>query len=259
MDYQTILFFVKNNVAWIRFNRPDKLNAMNAQMLAELDHAFAKCEQDDNIRVVILTGIKKAFIAGADIEQMAKGDVSVGHIITDSTMKMQERLADMSKPTIAAISGFALGGGLELALCCDFRLAADNAVLGLPEIKLGIIPGGGGTQRLPRLVGLGPATDLLFLGTMIKADRALSTGLVREVLPLDQLESKAEELAGQLAKMPAVALRACKTAMQAGLNTGLKEGLRIEAIAFSMLFGTQDQKEGMAAFIEKRQPTFVGK
>lgn len=259
MEYQNIIFSIRDNIAWIRFNRPDKLNAMNAQLLRELEKAIIECEENDDVRAIILTGSEKAFMAGADIGPLAKGDVSTGYGVAESTMKVQERLADLPKPTIAAISGYALGGGLEIALCCDFRLAAEGAVFGLPEITLGIIPGGGGTQRLPRLVGLGPATEMLMLGITIKADRALSIGLVKEIVALDQLEAKAEELAKQLAKIPACAMRACKTAMRAGLNTGLKEGLNIEKIAFSMLFGTFDQKEGMAAFMEKRKPKFLGK
>jgi enoyl-CoA hydratase len=174
-------------------------------------------------------------------------------------MRVQERIADLPKPTIAAISGYALGGGCELALCCDFRIAADNAVLGQPEITLGIIPGGGGTQRLPRLVGLGAATELIFTGEMIKADRAERIGLVSKVVPLDQLEPEAEALASKLMERPALALRAAKTALRKGLSTSLKEGLQIEQDLFSMLFGTEDQKEGMAAFLEKRKPIFKGK
>lgn len=259
MDYKTIIFSVKGNTAWIRFNRPDKLNAMNAQLIGELDWAVAECEENDDVRAIVLTGNEKAFIAGADIGPMVEADVRGGFKLAEFTMKMQERLADISKPTIAAIAGYALGAGLEVALCCDFRLAAENALLGLPEITLGIIPGGGGTQRLPRLVGLAPATEMLFLGKPIKAERALAIGLVKEVVPPDRLESKAEELAEELTKIPAVAMKACKTALRSGLNTGLKEGLRIEQTAFSMLFGTHDQKEGMSAFMEKRKPKYLGK
>lgn len=259
MEYQTIIFSVENNIAWIRFNRPDKLNAMNAQLISEIERAIAICEQDDEIRVIILTGNEKAFMAGADIGPAATADVKGGYQLGEDTMRMQECLADIPKPTIAAISGFALGAGLEVALCCDFRLAAENTVLGLPEITLGIIPGGGGTQRLPRLVGLGPATEMLMLGKTINSERALAIGLVSDVVPLDQVKPRAEELARQLAKIPVVAIKACKTALKTGLNSGLKEGLRIEQMAFSMLFGTHDQKEGMAAFMEKRKPKFLGK
>lgn len=153
MAYQNIIFVIKDHIAWIRFNRPKKLNAMNAQLIRELERAIIECEENVEVRVVILIGNEKAFIAGADVGPMAEADVNTAIQLVELTNRMQERLADLSKPTIAAISGYALGAGLEVALCCDFRLAAENAVLGLPEITLGIIPGGGGTQRLPRLVG----------------------------------------------------------------------------------------------------------
>ena len=259
MEQETVRLEVKEEIAWIRFHRPEKLNAMNSQVLADLAKALAFCEENDAVRSVVLTGNEKAFIAGADIWPYAQADVRTAHQMATFTLSVQERLADLPKPTIAAISGFALGGGLEIALCCDFRLAAENAVLGLPEITLGIIPGGGGTQRLPRLIGLGPATEMLFLGKSIGADKALSLGLVSGVYPQERLASEAESLAKRLAKIPPVALKACKIAMRSGLSMGLKEGLRTELAAFSMLFGTLDQKEGMAAFLEKRKAKFVGK
>lgn len=259
MDLKYINFKKRDGISWVQFNRPEKLNALNPDVLRDLDKAVDTCEEDDAIKVVVLHGNEKAFVAGADIENMAKGDIKSAFELTDLTMRVQERLADLPKPTIAAISGYALGGGCELALCCDFRIAADNAVLGQPEITLGIIPGGGGTQRLTRLVGLGPATELIFTGEMIKANKAEQIGLVSRVVPLDQLEGEAEALASKLMEMPALALRAAKTAMRKGLNTSLKEGLHIEQDLFCMLFGTEDQKEGMAAFLEKRKPLFQGR
>jgi enoyl-CoA hydratase len=259
MEQGTLLLDVRDEIAWIRFHRPEKLNAMNSQLLAELEKAVASCDERDDVRAVVLTGNEKAFIAGADIVPYAKANVDKALQMATFTMNVQERLADLSKPTIAAISGFALGGGLEIALCCDFRLAAENAVFGLPEITLGIIPGGGGTQRLPRLIGLGPATEMLLLGTTVKADKSLSLGLVSAVYPQKLLLSEAERLAKRLSKLPSVALKACKTAIRTGLSAGLKEGLRTEMIAFSMLFGTLDQKEGMIAFLEKRPPGFLNR
>jgi enoyl-CoA hydratase len=259
MGQATVLLDVKEEIAWIRFHRPEKLNAMNSQVLVDLEKAVVSCEESETVRSVVLTGNERAFIAGADIGPYAQADVNKALQMATFTMNVQERLAGLSKPTVAAISGFALGGGLEIALCCDFRLAAENAVLGLPEITLGIIPGGGGTQRLPRLIGLGPATEMLLLGGTIKADKALALGLVSGVYPQDRLLEEAEKLARRLAQIPAVALKACKTAMRTGLSAGLQEGLKTEMIAFSMLFGTLDQKEGMAAFLEKRKPKFVGK
>jgi enoyl-CoA hydratase len=259
VELKYIVFKKRGGIGWIQFNRPERLNAINPEVLADLETAVVNCEEDDSIRVVVFMGSDKAFVAGADIEHMAKGDIKSAYKLTDLTIRVQERIADLPKPTIAAISGYALGGGCELALCCDFRIAADNAVLGQPEITLGIIPGGGGTQRLPRLVGLGAATELIFTGEMIKADRAERIGLVNKVVPLDQLEPEAEALASKLMERPALALRAAKTALRKGLSTSLKEGLQIEQDLFSMLFGTEDQKEGMAAFLEKRKPIFKGK
>jgi enoyl-CoA hydratase len=259
VELKYIVFKKRGGIGWIQFNRPERLNAINPEVLADLETAVVNCEEDDSIRVVVFMGSDKAFVAGADIEHMAKGDIKSAYKLTDLTMRVQERIADLPKPTIAAISGYALGGGCELALCCDFRIAADNAVLGQPEITLGIIPGGGGTQRLPRLVGLGAATELIFTGEMIKADRAERIGLVSKVVPLDQLEPEAEALASKLMERPALALRAAKTALRKGLSTSLKEGLQIEQDLFSMLFGTEDQKEGMAAFLGKRKPLFIGR
>ena len=259
MELKYIVFKKRGGIGWIQFNRPERLNAINPEVLADLETAVVNCEEDDSIRVVVFMGSDKAFVAGADIEHMAKGDIKSAYKLTDLTMRVQERIADLPKPTIAAISGYALGGGCELALCCDFRIAADNAVFGQPEITLGIIPGGGGTQRLTRLVGLGPATELIFTGEMIKAEKAERIGLVVKVVPLDQLEQEAEALASKLMERPALALRAAKTAIRKGLNTSLKEGLHIEQDLFCLLFGTEDQKEGMAAFLKKRKPHFKGK
>lgn len=259
MDFKHIKFNTRDGIGWIQFNRPDKLNALNPDVLLDMESVLTECERNDAIKVVALKGHDKAFIAGADIKHMAEGDIPLAYALSDLTMRVQERLADLAKPTIAAISGYALGGGCEIALCCDFRIAADNAVLGFPEITLGIIPGGGGTQRLPRLVGLGPATELIFLGEMVKADRAERIGLVNKVVPLDQLETEVKALASKLMERPIWGLRAAKTAIRKGFNASLKEGLHIEQDLFCMLFGTQDKKEGMAAFLEKRKPNFIGR
>ncbi len=259
MELKYINYRDEAGIAWAQFNRPKKLNALNPDVFRDLEAVVAKCEEDDTIRVLILTGSEKAFVAGADIDVMAKGDIGVAHEITDQTMRVQGRLADLPKPTIAAVSGYALGGGCEVALCCDFRIAADNAVFGFPEINLGIIPGGGGTQRLPRLVGFTWTPELILLGELIKAEKAERIGLVNKVVPFDRLEVEAKALAEKLMQRPAVALRAAKTAMRKGMNASLHEGLQIEQGMFCMLFGTKDQKEGMAAFLEKRKPAFEGK
>jgi len=259
MELKFIKFKTEEGIGRIQFDRPEKLNALNPDILRDLETIISYCEEDDSIRVIILTGNEKAFMAGADIEHMAKGDLRISYKLSDQNMRVFERLADLPKPTIAAISGFALGAGCEAALCCDFRIAAENAILGLPEITLGIIPGAGGTQRLPRLVGIGAATELVLMGEMIKADKAEQIGLVSKVVPLDQLETEVKGLAFKLMERPALALRAAKIALRKGLNASLKEGLQIEQDLFCMLFGTEDQKEGMAAFIEKRKPKFKGR
>jgi enoyl-CoA hydratase/carnithine racemase len=259
MDLKYMNYRDEGGIAWAQFNRPEKLNALNPGVVRDLEAVVARCEEDDAVRVLVLTGSEKAFVAGADIGAMAEGGIGIAYQMTDQTMRVQERLADLPKPTIAAISGYALGGGCEVALCCDFRIAAENAVLGFPEINLGIIPGGGGTQRLPRLVGFTWAPELILLGETIKADKAERIGLVNKVVPLDSLETEAKALAEKLMQRPAVAIRAAKTAMRKGMNTSLKEGLQIEQGVFCMLFGTKDKKEGMAAFLEKRKPVFEGK
>lgn len=259
MDLENIIFEKKDGIGWIRFNRPDKLNALNPDVFRELGQVIPVCASDDEIRVVVLTGNEKAFAAGADIEAMANGDIKTALKLTDEAIATQERLADLPKPTIAAISGFALGGGLEVALCCDFRIAAANAVVGLPEINLGIIPGGGGTQRLPRLINYSMAAEMIMLGSVVDSEKAKHFGILNKVVPADELEAEVKKFAGKLMAKPAMSLRAAKIAMRIGLNMSLKEGIRIEQDLFCMLFGTEDQKEGMAAFIEKRKPRFQGK
>jgi enoyl-CoA hydratase len=259
MDLKYINFWAQDGISWIQFKRPEKLNALNTELLMDLETAVACCEEDDTIRVVVLLGNEKVFVAGGDIGYMAAGDIKAAYELTDLTMRVQERIADLPKPTIAAISGYALGGGCEVALCCDFRIAASNAVLGLPEITLGIIPGGGGTQRLPRIVNLGTAAKMILLGEKIDAEEAYKIGLIDKIVTLNSLEEEVKILASKLIKMPLMALRAAKTSMRKGLSTSLKEGLQIEQDLFCMLFGTKDKDEGMAAFLEKREPKFIGK
>jgi len=259
MNFHNIIYEKKEGFAKIRLNRPQKLNALNPDVYNELENTFIECETDPEVKTIIIMGNEKAFAAGADIDAMLKGDVVLAYQLTNQSQRVQERLADMPKPTIEAISGYALGGGLELALCCDFRIIADNAVLGVPEINLGIIPGGGGTQHLPRLIGLGRGAELIFLGEPIKADQAEKWGLVNKVVSLNELEPECEKLAKRLMTKSPIALRAAKTSMRIGMNVGLKEGLKIEQDIFCMLFGTSDQKEGMGAFLEKRKPTFTGR
>ena len=258
MDHKYVLFEKKDGLGEIRLNRPEKLNALNPDVYGELEDLFIECESDSETKVILVVGSEKAFAAGADIEAMAKGDIALAYQMTDQSKRVLNRLADMPKPTIAGISGYALGGGLELALCCDFRVASDNAVLGLPEIGLGIIPGGGGTQRLTRLIGASRASELILLGEPVKAEKAEIWGLVNMVVEVDQMEPECEKLAKKLMTKSPIALRAAKTSMRSGMNMGLKDGLTLEQDIFCMLFGTVDQKEGMAAFLDKRKASFKG-
>lgn len=258
MHLEFMTFEVKAHIAWATFNRPEKLNALNPAVFRDIEKVVAACEDDGDIRVLVLRGNEKAFAAGADIEHMARSGIRDVYGGTDRSTRIQERLADLPKPTIAAVSGYALGGGCEVSLCCDFRIAADTAVMGLPEINLGIIPGGGGTQRLPRLIGIGPATRLILTGDMIPAVEAARLGLLDTVVPIDALESTVVDLAKKLMQQPALAVRAAKTAIRRGMGISLKDGLQLEQDLFCMLFGTSDQKEGMAAFLEKRKPVFRG-
>ena len=258
-DRGLVTMRLDERICWIQFNNPDKLNVLSPEMLANLEEALSICEDEDDVRVVVVTGDDRAFMAGNDVRRMANGGV-VGALHTaEIVMRAQEKLANLPKPTIAAIAGYALGAGLEVALCCDFRIAADNAVLGSPEINLGVIPGGGGTQRLPRLVGLSVATKMLMLGETMTAAEAERVGLVDKVAPLDSLAAEVDAVARELARRPPLALRAAKTAIRSGMDVSLTEGLKLEQAMFCALFGTEDQGEGMSAFLEKRKPSFKGR
>ncbi|MCF8038305.1 MAG: enoyl-CoA hydratase/isomerase family protein [Desulfohalobiaceae bacterium] len=252
-------FEVREGIGWFSFDRPKELNALNPKVFEDIATAVEHCEADPDVRALVLTGNRRAFAAGADIKHMASGDIHLAAELTRKSNSAQQVLSELSKPSIAAIAGYALGCGCELALCCDFRIAAENAVFGLPEIKLGIIPGGGGTQRLPRLIGLGAAVNMILSGDTINAQQALQTGLVHDVVPMDRLEEEAEKLAVRLSRRPVTALNAAKTATYAGTNMSLPDGLKLEWSLLCMLFGTEDQSEGMTAFIEKRQPNFTGR
>jgi enoyl-CoA hydratase len=260
MEYKNILFKVTEGVARITFNRPKVLNAMNLEVMTELGEAIKICALDDNIRVVILTGAgEKAFVAGADISQMQNStpvDILKLMELGQNTLRLLETMA---KPSIAAINGYALGGGTEIAMACDIRIAAENATFGQPEILIGIIPGWGGTQRLPRLVGMGIAKELILSGAQINAQRAYEIGLVNKVVPLAQLMEEAEKLAKKITTLPGFALKMAKNSINYGFDMSLDNAVKLELSAISQCFSTSDQKEGMKAFLEKRKPNFIGK
>lgn len=260
MNYQNILLHVENGIARITFNRPKILNAMSLEVMTELAHALAACAQDDVVKALILTGAgEKAFVAGADISQMQNSTPVEIMKLMELGQETLRFLETMGKPSIAAVNGFALGGGTEIALACDIRIASENAMFGQPEILIGILPGWGGTQRLPRLVGMGIAKELILCGGQISAQRAYEIGLVNKVVPATQLMEEAEKLAKKFTTLPGFALKMAKSSMNFGFDMSLDNAVKLELSAISQCFSTQDQKEGMKAFLEKRKPTFIGK
>lgn len=259
MAYETLLLSVEEGVATITLNRPEVLNALNHNVFSELSEVAQQLADDDSVHAVIITGGEKVFAAGADIRDMANAEAIDIALAGRPSMKAFNIIENMPKPVIAAVAGYALGGGCELSLVCDVRIAADNAKFGLPEITLGILPGAGGTQRLPRLIGAGKAKEMIFSGDFIEADEALRVGLINKVVSAEQLMSEAKRLAKRFAMRGAVALRMAKSAVNEGLRMDLQAGLQYEHKCFSLLFATQDQKEGMQAFLEKRRPDFKGK
>jgi enoyl-CoA hydratase len=254
MAYEHILVEMRGRVGLIRLNRPQALNALNTKLVAELSQAIDAYEADANIGCMIITGSDKAFAAGADIKEMA--DKSFIEAYMGDFAAAWDRAAHARKPIIAAVAGYALGGGCELAMHCDLIIAADNAKFGQPEIKLGVIPGIGGTQRLIRAVGKAKAMDLILTGRMMDAAEAERAGLVARVVPAAQLMDEAFKAAETIAAMSLPAVLAAKEAVNRAFETPLAEGIRFERRIFHSLFATEDQKEGMAAFIEKRPPKF---
>ncbi len=253
-----VLYRKDGPVVTITINRPEAKNALNEQVRAALYEALCRARDDAAVRGVIITGGTEVFSAGADIGAMA-GASAVQMLYRQGLQRIVHLIESMPKPVIAAISGYALGGGCELALGCDVRIASDTAVLGQPEIRIGIIPGGGGTQRLARLVGAGRAKDLIFSGRMIDAAEAYRIGLVEAVVPMEQLFTEAEKRMHSYIRHGAVALGVAKMAVNTGLDLGKQAGDLLEYLCFALLFATEDQKEGMRAFLEKRKPDFRGR
>src|SRR5437016_10807799 len=260
MSYETLLFAVRDAIATITINRPDKLNALNDQVVDELAHAADRVATEGAIKGAILTGAgTKAFVAGADIGDLAKQGPFDGKARALRGQAMLRRFETCGKPVVAAVNGYALGGGCELAMACHLRIASEHARFGQPEVKLGITPGYGGTQRLPRLVGKGNALYLILTAEMIDAGEAHRIGLVNKVVPAEQLLAEAEKMLRGILAMGPLAVRLALEAVERGLGMTLEDGLLLEANHFGLLAGTRDMKEGLTAFLEKRAPRFEGR
>ena len=255
MAYETIIVEIEDEIALIRLNRPEALNALNSALITELAEALREADGNDKIRCVVLTGSEKAFAAGADIKEMSEKsfvDVYEGDLFGSQIAAIRA----FRKPMIAAVSGYALGGGCELAMICDFIIAAENAKFGQPEINLGVIPGIGGTQRLTRFVGKSKAMDMILTGRFMDAAEAERSGLVSRVVPTPKLIAEAMTAARKIAERSMIAARAAKESVNRAYESTMTEGLLFERRAFQGLFATEDQKEGMSAFLEKREPQF---
>lgn len=260
MSYETMLVEVGNGVATVTLNRPHVLHALNAMVFDELERAFTELTADEAVRVVLVTGAgEKAFAAGADIKEIGSADASLGEMLARRGQGVFRQIETCGKPVIALVNGFALGGGCELAMACTMRIASETAKLGLPEIKLGLIPGYGGTQRLPRLVGTPAALKMILTGEMVGAVEALRLGLVDEVVAADRLMERGVELARAIAGAAPLAVRAAIEAVRRGMGLGIEDGTVVEAEIFGRLCGTEDMKEGTGAFLEKRKAIWTGR
>lgn len=257
MNYQNLLIDIKDKIAIITINRPDKLNALNSQTMVELKNAFNELNINDEVYVVILTGSgEKAFVAGADISELNKLDMISGKEFSEKGQDVFNTIENLNKPVIAAVNGFALGGGCEIALACHIRLASENAKFGQPEVNLGIIPGYGGTQRLTRLINSGRAMEYILTGDMIDANEAFRIGLVNHVYPANELINKAIDMAKKIISKGQNAIRLTVNAVNIVNEVSSREGQNYEASLFALCCGTEDFKEGTMAFLEKRKPSF---
>lgn len=260
MTYQNIIFEVKEGIATITFNRPKAMNALNRELLEELSRALDEVLHDENIRVLILTGAgEKAFVAGADITELGTFNSLQARFFSQIGHDTFNKLQALPIPVIAAVNGYALGGGNEIALACDFIYASENAVFGLPEINLGIMPGFGGTQRLPRLIGQNMAKEMIFTGKMISAVEAQQIGLANKVFPSESLMEEVIKTAKTIAQKGKVSLRTAKQTINNGVNVDLASGCGIEMDGFALCFASEDAREGTAAFLEKRKAVFKGR
>lgn len=259
MKFSTISCTIEDRIAFVVIERPDALNALNEDVIREMTSCMRELRRDNSICTVIITGSgEKAFVAGADIKVMAKMTATEARVFAKFGQNLTKLIESFNKPVIAAVNGFALGGGCELAIACHIRIASENAKFGQPEVGLGLIPGFGGTQRLPRLVGRGVATELIVTGKMIDANHAEKIGLVNHVVPQNELIDLCKEIANQIAKNSPLAVKLALDAMHHGLALTLDEAINYEASEFGFLFNSHDMKEGTTAFVEKRKPDFKG-
>ena len=259
MNYKFLKLEVENKIALLKINRPEAMNSLNEEVLDELEVAVDFLKNSEEADVVIITGEGRAFVAGADIAAMSKMDSLKGKSFGEKGNRIFRKIETLNKPVIAAVNGFALGGGCELSMACDIRIASSKAKFGQPEVGLGITPGFGGTQRLPRIVGVAKAKEIIFTGEIIKSDEALRIGLVSYVTEPEELMGKAYEMAEKFVKNAQLAVRFSKEAINSGVETDIETGLGIEENLFGMCFSTSDQKEGMNAFLEKRKAEFTSK
>jgi enoyl-CoA hydratase len=257
MNYKNIIVSKEEGFAVVQFNRPDVLNAINMELMAELVEALEALDRDDEVRCVILTGNEKAFAAGADIKEMA--DASAMEMLKRDQFSRWDKIRKINKPIIAAVSGFALGGGCELAMTCDMIIASESTRFGQPEINIGVMPGAGGTQRLTRAVGKAKAMEIVLTGKTFTAEEARDWGLVNKVVPVEYYLQEAKNLAKEVASKPPVAVRLAKEAVLKSFDTTIEDGLAFERKNFYLLFASEDQKEGMKSFVEKRKPDWKGK
>jgi enoyl-CoA hydratase len=259
MRYEFLLCEIENHVAIVTINRPP-VNPLNTQVFQELSQLFDELDMNDEVRAIVLTGSgEKAFVAGADINEMAGLDLVGVNKMNKISRHVFSKIEQVNKPVIAAVNGIALGGGLELALACDLCICSEKAKFAFPEVGLGIIPGGGGTQRLQKVVGQRMAKELLYFGEMFNAERALALQIVNKIVPPHEVLDAAKEWAEKLAQKPPVALQMLKLAVNQGSNVDLESGLILESTCFGNAFSTNDRKEGLQAFVEKRQPVYTGK
>jgi enoyl-CoA hydratase len=258
--YKTLIYEKKDNIGLLTINRPEKMNAISRELTSELKQLLDEIESDEELRILVITGAgDKAFVAGADVNEIVDREAKMGRRVSKERQEIFSRIENLHVPSVAAVNGYALGGGLELALACSIRICSEKAQFGAPEVKLGIIPGDGGTQRLPRLVGLGRAMEMILTGDFIDAQEACRIGLVNRVVPPEKLMSAAMELAQKIASRPPLAVRYAKEAVNRSQEGATGSGFALESFLHALSCTTEDKKEGVAAFLEKRKGEFKGK